>query len=292
MFPILFDTPSVPIPAYGTMVTLAFVVGLGMTHLRAPRMGFNPDTLVPLYILLGGFGILGARLLHFLMAERDVFFNNPLIVFNLQRSGMAFLGGALGGLTAGGLYAWRRGLNGWKLADLMMPNLMLAYALGRMGCFLAGCCHGGVCPNPVAGDLLGLPGGTVLRVEGFPWVALRFNDLGVGALAGEVLFPSQLLEVATGLCLFGVLSWMWGRARRFDGQVLAAFLVLYAVARASAEGFRGDAIRGLYAVGPMELSTSQLVAIGMVIAGCAITAMKARGGMVPEIPYEPPELEA
>lgn len=292
MFPILFETPSVPIPAYGVMVTLAFVAGLGVTHLRAPRMGFNPDILVPLYILLGGCGILGARLLHFAVAEPEVFLANPLIVFNLQRSGMAFLGGALGGLTAGGLYAWRRGLNGWKLADLMMPNLMLAYALGRLGCFFAGCCHGGVCPNPVSSTWLTLPGGAVLGVDGFPWVALRFNELGVGSMAGEVLFPSQLVEVTTGLVLFVVLSWMWAKARRFDGQVLASFLLLYAGARALAEGFRGDAIRGLHAVGPVTASTSQVVAGCMAIVAVAIVALKARGGVVPETPFVPPEPEA
>lgn len=291
MFPILFDAPSLPIPTYGVLVTLAFVAGFGVTHLRAPRMGFDPDTLVPFYILLGGCGIVGARLLHFVMAEREVFLANPLILFNLQRSGMAFLGGALGGIGAGGAYAWWRGLSAWKLADLMVPNLMLGYAIGRMGCFFAGCCHGGVCPNPVRAELVHLPGGEVVAVQGFPWVALRFNDLGVGSLPGEVLFPSQLLEVATGLTLFAVLSWMWARARRFDGQVLASFLVLYAIARSLAESFRGDSIRGLYSLGPVTLSTSQLVALGMVVLAVGIAAVQWRRGVAPEQPYVAPEPE-
>jgi prolipoprotein diacylglyceryltransferase len=77
--------------------------------------------------------------------------------------------------------------------------------------------------------------------------------------------------------------WRWGR--RFDGQVLAAMMVLYAGSRTWVEGFRGDTIRGLYEVAGVQLSTSRLVAIGMAVGALVIVAVKLRGGVAPEAEF-------
>ena len=170
---------------------------------------------------------------------------------------------------------------------------MLGYAIGRIGCLLAGCCHGGLCPSPVRGTLLSLPHGDILSVQGAPFVALLFEPgVGVGSLRGQVLFPSQLLEIGTGLLLFGLLSLAWARWRRFDGQILAMLLVFYALARSFAEQFRGDAVRGLHALGPVTLSTSQLVSGGMVVLAAVLVALLARRGVAPEQPFVHPDPDA
>jgi len=94
------------------------------------------------------------------------------------------------------------------------------------------------------------------------------------------------MEIGSGLAWFALLSTMWRWGRRFDGQVLAAMMVLYAGSRTWVEGFRGDSIRGLYELGGVELSTSRLVAIGMVFGALAITAWRGRSGVAPESPFE------
>ena len=292
MFPTFYENGALMLHSWGLMVTLAFVAAFLVVHLRAPKVGVDPDQLVPMYLLLAAAGMVGARLLHFVFAEPELFFSNPMVFFDTNHGGWAFYGGAIGGTVSGALYArWRR-LPTWKLADVMAPTIMLGYAIGRIGCFLAGCCHGGVCERPVTGELLALPAGDVLLVEGWPFLALRFTPgVGVGALRGEVLFPSQLVEVTTGLVLFGLLSWAWRRWRRFDGQILAMLLVAYAAARASAEQFRGDTVRGMHELGPLTLSTSQMVSIGVVALAVVITAARARSGVAPEEPFVAPEPE-
>ena len=120
-------------------------------------------------------------------------------------------------------------------------------------------------------------------MEGFPYLALRFEPgVGVGSLRGSVLYPTQLMEIGFGLTWFAVLSAMWRWGRRFDGQVLAAMMVLYAGSRTWVEGFRGDSIRGLYEVAGIELSTSRLVALGMVAGAGVLVALRVRSGVAPE----------
>lgn len=287
MFPTLYSSASVSIHSWGLMVLTAFAVACGVSGARAARVGIDPDKLVPLYLLVGGAGMLGARLLHFVFAEPELFFGNPLVFFDINHGGWAFYGGVIGGVGAGAVYAWLRDIPVWKLADVAAASIMLGLAVGRVGCFLAGCCHGGVCEVPVVGDLVSLPYGEIKSVSGFPFLALRFEPgVGVGSLRGEVLFPTQLMEIGSGLAWFTLLSAMWRWGRRFDGQVLAAMMVLYAGSRTWVEGFRGDSIRGLYEVGGVQLSTSRLVAIGMVAGAVVLTAWRWRSGVAPERPFE------
>lgn len=288
MYPTLYEGEFASIHSWGMMVLLAFVAAAGFVSLRSSRVGIDPDKLVPFYIVVGAFGMVGARLLHFTFAEPELFFSNPLVFFDPGHGGWAFYGGVIGGVASGAIYCLIFGINPWKLADIAAPSIMLGLAVGRIGCFLAGCCHGGVCPNPVLGDLLTLPYGEVKSITGFPFFALRFEPgVGVGALRGEVLYPAQVFEIAFGLAWFGLLSAMWRWGRRFDGQVLAVMLLLYAGSRSWVEGFRGDAIRGLYEVAGIELSTSRIVAIGMAALAMVIVAVKLPRGVAPEEPFDP-----
>jgi phosphatidylglycerol---prolipoprotein diacylglyceryl transferase len=290
MYPTLYSNGLASIHAWGLMVILAFVAACLTTGLRAPKVGIDPDKLVPLYMLVSVCGMLGARLLHFVFAEPDLFFSNPLVFFDPGHGGWAFYGGVIGGVISGAIYSRVVGIPVWKLADIAAATIMLGLAVGRVGCLMAGCCHGGVCDVPVLTDLVTFPYGEIKAVGGFPWLALRFEPgVGVGALRGEVLFPTQLMEIFFGLTWFGVLSAMWRWGRRFDGQVLASMLLLYAGSRSWVEGFRGDAVRGVHEIGPLTLSTSRIVAIGLGLLALGIVVTRARAGVAPEQPFVPPD---
>ena len=102
-----------------------------------------------------------------------------------------------------------------------------------------------------------------------------------------MLFPTQLLEISFGLLWFVVLSAVWRWWRRFDGQVLAMMMVLYAGSRTWVEGFRGDAIRGVYDVLGVSMSTSRLVAVAMVFGAAMIVALQWRKGVALETRFIP-----
>jgi len=289
MFPYLFsqatDAGPVTFKTYGLMLMIAFLAAGVVSYLRAPKVGIDGDHLGPLMLVIIAAAILGSRLLHFVMAEPAAFFANPLIFFSCSSGGMAVYGGIIGATLASALYARARSIPFWKLADVAAPTIALGQAIGRMGCFAAGCCHGSACPLPVTGSITGglFPGGQVVTVDGFPHVALLFErGVGVGAIFDTPTYPTQVWETLATFTLFLFLSWMWARWRRFDGQVFAAYLFLYAGVRYTIELYRGDTIRGVDWFG--LFSTSQLVAIGMVSIAAVIAFIGWRRGLAPEAP--------
>ena len=150
-------------------------------------------------------------------------------------------------------YARRYALPGWQTADVLAPGVAIGQSVGRLGCLAAGCCYG--------------------RAANLPW-AVTFTDVDaartVGTPLDTPLHPSQIYESLATLLIFLVLIWLAPR-KKFAGQVVLSYLVLYSSARFVLEYFRGDASRG--SVGPF--STSQAVALALV-AGAAFLYPRAR----------------
>lgn len=290
MYPTLFELQGLSFNTWGLMVMVAFGAACLLVGRRAGAVGIDPDKLVGFYFALIAASIPGARLFHFLLAEREAFLAQPGLFFDPGAGGMAFLGGVIGGVLGGAAYALAARIPAWKLADVAAPAIMLGYAIGRVGCFFAGCCHGAACGAQVERILLDLPGGNVVWVEGFPYLALTWErGVGVGRIFSVPVYPTQLWEIAIGLALFGLLTWMWRSWRWFDGQIMAALLVTYPLARIVTERFRGDTIRGLYEVGGAQLSSSQLAGGFLLLVALGITLLRWPYGVAPEAPFEPEE---
>ena len=272
-----------PVHTWGLMVTLAFLAAAGVVHRRAPSAGLDAEKLVGLYLVAFVGGLAGARLLHFTMAETDRFFSDPWIYLRFWEGGFAFYGGVIFATLCGVLYARWRGLDVWRLADVVAPAIMLGLAIGRVGCFFAGCCHGRACPLP-AGALNILPqdfsGGALYLFGSAPFVLVE-NHHGVG-LNDTPMYPTTMWSSAVALLLFLLLSWRW-RHRRFDGQVFAWLLLIYPLTRSTVELFRGDVVRGVEWFG--LFSTSQLLSIPIFALGvAAILLRRSRGVLRVEAP--------
>jgi phosphatidylglycerol:prolipoprotein diacylglycerol transferase len=175
----------------------------------------------------------------------DLLRDDPWHWARLGESGSVWYGGLLGSLGTAIYYVWRRPqLNGWLYSDAFAPAIAAGAVVGRLGCFLAGCCHG---------------------VETDAAWGVKFPQLP------HPVHPTQLYDAAAALILFGVTFTRFPR-RRFDGEVIAILLMGYAVLRAFTEAFRGDAERG--GLGPF--STSQLISIPMFLAGLAIYMLRSK----------------
>lgn len=297
MYPTLIQFDEVAgLHTWGLMIMVAFLAAIVRVQRRVPSVGVNPDRLVPMYVLIVVFAILTARLFHFVFATPALFFADPLSFFSLQQGGYVFYGGVVGGAAAGmGFAAWQK-LPVWKIADICATAIPLGLALGRVGCFFAGCCHGAEVDGSVDSVLLTMKGGQIVTLDSAPWLGLvYFPGVGVGSLHNVPLYPSQPWATVGALALAELLSWAWHRWRRFDGQITAMMLVLYAGLRSLLEAYRGDTVRGLYELGPATLSTSQLVSLGMVAVAIGIVVVRSRKGLAPETPWTPPtddELDA
>jgi phosphatidylglycerol:prolipoprotein diacylglycerol transferase len=155
VLPRLEEQPAVgppkglPIRGYGVMLLVAVVAGVGLAIREARRVGLDSETILSLafYAFLGG--ILGARLFYIIeywpQFRRESIAATLAAAINVTEGGLVVYGSLLGGLATGLWFVRRRRLPPLAMADLIAPSLLLGLALGRIGCLLNGCCHGGVC---------------------------------------------------------------------------------------------------------------------------------------------------
>jgi phosphatidylglycerol:prolipoprotein diacylglycerol transferase len=266
MYPILIDlgTHDLPIfgeqhlflPTYGFLFALGVVIAWVWFMRRARGMGLPEDRLFNLTFYSVLAGIIGAKLL-LIIVDWRVYLEHPAEILGTIRSA----GVLMGGVAAAGLtwtfYCRRFGLPLFPLADAVAAPLILAQAMGRLGCFSAGCCWG-VPVDPSAG------------------MAVTFTDpqahAQTGVPLGVALFPTQLTEMTYDLVLVVVLTLMWRRRAQPAGTVFWTYVLLYSLGRATIEFWRGDTHRGVY-FGDL-VSTSQMIAA---VAALLAAMMLLRG---------------
>jgi len=248
VFPQLFHIGKFALPTYGFLVSTGVLVGLWISVRNSEKHGIDPEKAWNLGILVVLAGIIGAKILY-IINDWNTYVDHPREIFSLStlRAGGVFSGGLVAALVCAAWYMRKHQLPALATCDAFAPGLAMGHAIGRVGCFAAGCCWGkpthhfwGVTfTNPLASQLVGTP-------------------------LGEALEPTQLFESAVELANFFILTWLLKR-KKFDGQVIGAYLFLYGVARYFLEFLRGDPGRGEVFGGVM--TGTQLISIFLVIAG-------------------------
>jgi len=158
----------------------------------------------------------------------------------------------------------------WKVADAFAPGVALGQFFGRQGCFSAGCCWG----KPT--DLFW---GVHFTEAGHENTGVPIVDAAGGALH---LHPTQLYESFAMLAVFGVLVFLH-RRKRFDGQVLIGYMILYPIIRFVIEFFRDDPRGNLFGLTTLTgLSTSQIISLIVAFGAVAFMIYRLRKVQNPE----------
>ena len=256
MHPILFRVGNFPVNTYGVFLALAFLSAIFVTVRLAQRDGLPKEKIYDLCLWLLLSSLVGSKLL-MLLTEPE-YRQNPLLLFSLDflRSGGVFYGGLLGAIIAGYVLMRRWQLPWWKTADACAPGIALGNVLGRLGCFFAGCCWG----KPTT-----LPWGVSFPPEGHEVT---------GVPTGVHVHPTQLYGSLSMLIVFAFLMWLHKR-KKFSGQVILAYAILYAVVRFLIEFVRDDPRGDIFGLTTLTgLSTSQIV--GIIVGTSALILMIAR----------------
>ncbi len=231
MLPVLFHIGSFKVPTYGVLVALAFLIALTVTTRLARRAGLPADKITNLAVYCAIAGIAGAKLFMFLFDFGD-YVRDPGQIFTmetLQAAGV-WHGGFIVALLFAYLYLDRQKLPILQTMDVFAPGIALGQAIGRLGCFAAGCCWGRECS---------LPWGVQFRSQEAAPVPID-----------KPLHPVQLYESAADLLIFFFLYRQFGRTSR-SGQLIGLYLVLYSTARFIIEFFR---VHEQSLVGPFSLT--------------------------------------
>lgn len=250
MHPILIEFGFLKIFTYGLLVATGFFVGIVLAAKQGQKDGLDSARILDLCFYLLIASILGGRLLY-VVVEYRYFAANPLEMLKFWKGGLVYYGGLMAAVATAWYFMRKFDLPFWKTADVLAPSIAIGQAIGRWGCFFAGCCYG-------------------VRTDA-PW-AITFTNPQSLAPLNVPLHPTQIYLSLNALVIFFVLLWVQKR-KRFDGQVLLTYGILYSIGRFIIEFYRGDD-RG-YAV-PDMLSTSQF--IGLFILGLSIVFWVRRRG--------------
>ncbi|HXH48358.1 MAG TPA: prolipoprotein diacylglyceryl transferase [Terriglobia bacterium] len=244
MHPILFKIGSFQLPTYGVLLATALIVALYTVVRLGRREGLDTGRLVDFSTWIIVTALLGAKVL-MILTEWTFYSQNPGQIFSLAtlEAGGVFYGGFIAATVFAVWYVRNYKLPFWKVFDVYAPAIALGQSIGRLGCFSAGCDYG-------------VPSNSFWAVT----FSSEFSHQMTGVPLGVPLFPWQIVDSVTLLCLFGILIWRYKHKRR-DGEIFLLYIVLYAVARFSLEFLRGDADRGF--VFNHLLSTSQFIALLM-----------------------------
>lgn len=221
MFPRLISIGNFYLPSYGTLVAIAFLVGLFVAVRLAKSEGLSSDLVANLGIYCAIAGLVGGKLGMFLFDWKH-YWDNPRDIFSLDtlQSAGVYQTGLLVALLVAILYIRHHKLPWLDTLDVFAPAVAIGHAIGRLGCFAAGCCYG--------------------RPTHVPW-AITFrnpqaNDL-TGVPLGIPLHPTQLYDSFAEAIIFGFLLWRIRRPHR-AGEIIGLYMVLYSAARFVIEFFR------------------------------------------------------
>jgi phosphatidylglycerol---prolipoprotein diacylglyceryl transferase len=201
---------------YGMLVALGFIAALIVVMRGSRREGLVAERVLDLAFVTVLAAIVGSRLLYVLFNLRE-YLAEPLRVFKVWEGGLIFHGGLLLAIPVCFYVVRRFNLPAWVTADVFAPAIALGQAIGRIGCFAAGCCYGA------------------------PWdppFCVTYTDPDALAPLHVPLFPSQLFAFAAGVVIFAVLV-AYRPRRRSPGQVFWLYLVLASIARLAEDAFRG-----------------------------------------------------
>jgi len=260
MHPVLLRIGPFEIGTYGLILAVGFFLALALAHRLARQEGLPTDAITDLAITVLLAGILGAKILMVVVDLANGVPASQALSLETLRAGGAIHGGVIGGAAA---FFWRmrkHRLPYGSTMDVLVAPLALGQAIGRLGCFSAGCCYGSECHAP--------------------W-AVTFTDPDALRFSGTPLFqaihPVQLYSSLASFTVLGILLLLWSR-RRFKGMVFGAYFILEGIARLIVETWRGDLDRGVW-FGLSWLSTGRLTALGFVLFGIGILVWARRASL-------------
>jgi len=260
---------DVPLHSYGLFLVLGFFASTWLACLEAKRRGYDPNVVLDAAMPLLLISLVLCRTLYFLVYPSQWRgFGEFVQIWN---GGLSFHGAIVGGLGTLAYFSWTRKIPFGTMTDFVAPGAFLGYAIGRIGCFMNGCCYGYAVDRS--------------RV---PW-ACRFPSEENRNILTPWCHPAQLYSTFMGLIIF---SFLWKnrtnpRFNRYSGQLTLFFLGFYAVERAIMEYYRTGATAPM-AFDSTWLTRAQLASIlGLIVIGFAHFGLLRKARQQPSAPPLP-----
>ncbi len=228
MDPVAFKLFGLEVRWYGILMATGVLLASYIVINYAEKKGYNRDLILDLLLTVVPSGLIGARL-YYVIFEWENYGWDFYKIINIRGGGLAIHGGVIGGLISGYIFCRIRKVNFLELADMVAPGLILAQAIGRWGNYANSEAHGG--PT----DL--------------PWGII---------VDGVKVHPTFLYESIWDFSIFVLLILIYNK-KKFNGQIILTYAILYSIGRFFIEGLRTDSLM----LGPIRVA--QLISILIIV---------------------------
>jgi len=247
---------------FGLLVGIGFFGGKHLASVEARRRlpSIDPDLMSN--VCLVGFitGLIGARIFHILEYPRE-FLAHPLDMI-LSRGGFTIFGGLIVGLSIAGWYARRKGAPLATMLDAAAPGLLLAYAIGRIGCQISGDGDWGIAVSGPAPAWL----------PDWLWAQTYDGNIAGVTIAPPGVYPTPIYESLMSFAAFGVL-WALRKQPHASLWLFGVYLLLAGVERLLIEFIRVNSTYSLFGV---AITQAQIIATACVFVGLYIMWRRAK----------------
>lgn len=231
---VAFSLFGLDIMWYGILIAIGFLVGATMATRNARFEKFPEEPILDLLVWIIPFSILGARL-YYVIFSGDNYLENLSRVFNVREGGLAIYGGIIAGIIVTFLYCKKKKISFLQMADFYMPGVAMGQAIGRWG-------------NFINEEAYGAP-------TDLPWALL---------IEGKTYHPTFLYESLGNILISIFLMYYLRKYKKYNGEVLALYMILYGILRFFVEGLRVDSLYlGTFRV-------SQLLSVTIALLGIFI----------------------
>ena len=232
------------LPSYGTFAVLGGIAVMIFLFFRIDKYNIHFSDFLKMFALCVVYGAIGSRIVFVVSRIPWIVSNFSLkaLISTILGGGFVFYGGLLGVLFGLYRYSKKHGLNRKSVNNMVVPAIPLFHFIGRIGCFLSGCCYGYKLPSTTS--LFG-----ILTID---------------------RFPTQIVEAIFNLLLFLII--VISQKKKPQLNWLKIYLFSYAVFRFIIEFARGDAIRGMF----LGVSTSQIISLAIIGYSCLSEVIRKR----------------
>ncbi|MFP6581551.1 MAG: prolipoprotein diacylglyceryl transferase [Candidatus Hydrogenedentota bacterium] len=255
-----------PLHSYGFMIAVGFLSVLYFIQRDAEREGFDPKLFADLAFVVLPLGLLGTRLAHIFMFPKYYSLSDPIGWIAVWNGGLVFQGGPPLAIAYGYWFFRKKGIPFWNGIDIIFPYVALGHGIGRIGCFLKGCCYGALTDVPWATSFPRILDPDSNNITGSPAFLSHFrdfSDITVESTHAHAIHPTQLYSFVGLMCILGIMLSLRKWWNPYTGFTFPMYFIIYGSFRFGLEFLRGDH-NPVHAFG---LSDQQLFSLGGVVIG-------------------------
>lgn len=251
---IAFELGPITVYWYGLIIGTGLFLGWLLATRESGKLGLDKDIFADLLLWAIPISILSARL-YYVVFKWEYYIENPSKIFAIWEGGIAIHGALIGAVITAILFAKKRGVSFWKLADIAAPSLILGQAIGRWGNFMNQEAHGGEVTRSFLEGLY-LPDSIINQMY----------------IEGTYYHPTFLYESIWNISGFVILI-VIRKLPLKRGEVFLSYIIWYSIGRFFVEGLRTDSL-----MLTESLRIAQVMSLSLIIGAVIMIVLRRKFG--------------